>query len=118
MCITITPAALHFMRRIVRLSGRGQSGFRLQVSPGGCSGMSVDFSVEDGPLAEDVVMDYEGMKIFMPLATQTLLEKCTVDFADTLHSSGLTVKDPRSTACGCGETGVSKVDISALKRKV
>jgi len=117
MCVTITPNALHFMRRIVRLSGRAQNGFRLLVSPGGCTGMSVEFSVEPNPMADDVVMDYDGMRLFMPVATQALLEKRTLDFADTPHSSGLMVKDPLGSACGCHGAGVATVDISALKRR-
>ena len=40
MDITITPAAQKFMRRMVRFGGDGATGFRLLVSPGGCSGLA------------------------------------------------------------------------------
>ncbi|MHB8253828.1 MAG: HesB/IscA family protein [Acidiferrobacter sp.] len=117
MCVTITPSALHFMRRILRLSGHPEHGFRLLVTPGGCSGMSVDFSVESAPWAGDVMMGHDGVKIFMPAATNDLLARCTVDFNDTRHSSGLIVKDPKSDACGCAGAGSATVDISRLKRQ-
>ena len=46
MDITITPAAQKFMRRMVRFGGDGATGFRLLVSPGGCSGLASEFTVE------------------------------------------------------------------------
>ena len=51
---SVTPAALKFIQRMVRFGGAGpRAGFRLEVSPGGCSGMSSAFSVEPDPKAED-----------------------------------------------------------------
>ncbi len=40
MNFTITPAAQKFMRMMLRVDGPAGSGFRLAVSPGGCSGLA------------------------------------------------------------------------------
>jgi Fe-S cluster assembly iron-binding protein IscA len=42
---TLTPAALKFMRRMVRFSETPAGGFRLTVTPGGCSGSIAEFTV-------------------------------------------------------------------------
>ena len=60
MDITITPAAQKFMRRMVRFGGDGATGFRLLVSPGGCSGLASEFTVEPAAPALDDVGEVEG----------------------------------------------------------
>ncbi|MDU6731387.1 MAG: iron-sulfur cluster assembly accessory protein, partial [Bradyrhizobium sp.] len=40
MNFTLTPAAQKFMRMMLRADGTAGSGFRLAVSPGGCSGLA------------------------------------------------------------------------------
>ncbi len=117
MNITITPSALKFMRRMLRMSGRPASGIRLLATPGGCSGISVDFTIETAPCDGDVTAEYEGLVIHMPLVTCELLDRCTVDFSDAVHSSGFTVFNPNSGGCGCQTAGHDAVvDISRLKR--
>lgn len=50
MDLTITPSAAKFIQRMVRFGGAGEgAGFRLSVSPGGCSGLASEFSVEAEP---------------------------------------------------------------------
>ncbi|MHB1672272.1 MAG: HesB/IscA family protein [Acidiferrobacter sp.] len=117
--MTITPSALKFMRRMLRMSGNPAHGFRLLAAPGGCSGMSVEFTVEAAAPAGDVTMQYEDVTLHMSPATQALLERCTLDFSDAAHSSGFTVMDPKGSGCGCSSAGAGAavVDISALKRR-
>ncbi len=117
MSMTITPSALNFMRRMLRMSGCPTSGIRLLATPGGCSGTSVDFTIEASPCDGDITTGYEGLVVHMPQATWELLDRCTVDFSDAAHASGFTVLDPKSGACGCQPSGnAATVDISRLKR--
>ena len=48
MKFTMTPAAHKFVRRMIQFSANPAGGFRLFVSPGGCSDMSAEFEL---PLA-------------------------------------------------------------------
>ena len=124
MNITITPAAEKFMRRMVRFNGGSpQSGFRLKVSAGGCSGLASEFSVEAAPLPGDAGIDCNGLNVFLPAESRLLLEGVTIDFADTLSESGLTFRNPNAAAHSCGSHGASTppamatVDISSIRRK-
>ncbi len=119
MNITITPKAVKFMRRIGRFGGPEGSGFRLTVSPGGCSGLASEFSAEAVPHEGDAIFDWNGLKLFLPVESRLMLEGATIDFLETLTESGLSFKLPGASSCGCsssaGSSGSSVVDISAIK---
>ncbi|MDD4885768.1 MAG: iron-sulfur cluster assembly accessory protein [Thiomonas sp.] len=124
--LTITPAAEKFMRRIVRFSGLpAGAGFRLLVSAGGCSGYSTEFNAEAAPEADDEVFNAgEGLQLFLPAESRLLLEGATLDFIDTPMQSGLSVRSPAASSCGCSSAGgaeaipaAASVPMSALLRR-
>ncbi|KYG20672.1 heme biosynthesis protein HemY [Bradyrhizobium sp. AT1] len=100
MNFTITPAAQKFMRMMLRVDGGMGSGFRLAVSPGGCSGLAADISVRAEPQAGDAVVEREGVKLFLPAESRLLLDGVTIDFADTPTQTGLVFHDPKQVSCG------------------
>ena len=122
---TVAPAAEKFIRRMVKFSGLPETaGFRLTVTPGGCSGYNAEFTVEAQAAAGDQVADVNGVKVFMPAQTCTLLDGVIVDFADTPTKSGLTFVNPSAAPCACSSSGdaassappsVSKIDIGTIK---
>ena len=89
------------MRRMVRFSAAPSGGFRLTVSPGGCSGYSSEFTVEAAPKAGDAEIQVNGLRMFLPAESRLMLDGVTVDFADTPTQSGLTFFNPNAAACGC-----------------
>lgn len=124
MNVTITEKAGTFMKRMIRFNGgTAESGFRLQVTPGGCSGLSSEFTVEPAPLEGDAVLESGGIKVFLPAESRILLEGVTIDFADTPMSTGLTFINPNAQACGCSsaEAGAppktASVSISSIQRR-
>ncbi|MBI5460677.1 MAG: iron-sulfur cluster assembly accessory protein [Gammaproteobacteria bacterium] len=121
MNIVIAPAAETFIRRMLRFGGGMDHGFRLVVSPGGCSGLSAEFSVESAPFAGDAVVEWNGMKLFLPAESRVLLEGATVDFTDTPTQTGLVFHQPGGSACGCsssaGAPGLATVEIGSITRK-
>jgi iron-sulfur cluster assembly protein len=124
MNITVTEKAGTFMKRMIRFNGgTAESGFRLQVTPGGCSGLSAEFTVEPAPLEGDAVLESNGIKVFLPAESRILLEGVTVDFADTPMSTGLTFINPNAQSCGCSsaEAGappkIASVSISSIQRR-
>jgi iron-sulfur cluster assembly accessory protein len=102
MAFEITPAAHRFMRMMVLADGAAGSGFRLAVSPGGCSGLNADISVRAEPEPGDAVVDSSGLKLFLPVESRLLLEGVTIDFADTPTQTGLVFHDPKGTSCSAG----------------
>jgi iron-sulfur cluster assembly accessory protein len=99
MNFAITPAAEKFIRLMVRTDGGPGSGFRLVVSPGGCSGLSADISVLPAPERGDAVVERGGVKLFLPAESRIVLEWVTIDFADTAAQTGLVFRDPKGTSC-------------------
>jgi iron-sulfur cluster assembly accessory protein len=100
MNFTITQAAQKFMRMMLRADGGAGSGFRLAVSPGGCSGLAADISVLAAPSAGDAVVERDGIKLFLPAESRLLLDGVTIDFADTPTQTGLVFHDPKQVSCG------------------
>ncbi|MGK3995725.1 HesB/IscA family protein [Sorangium sp. So ce1024] len=103
--VTVTAAAERFMRRMVRFGGLGAgAGFRLVVSPGGCSGMSSQFTIEPAPLDGDRTLSVNGLKVFLPAESCRLLEGVTIDFLETPTQTGFAFIDPKGSACACQST--------------
>lgn len=127
--VTVTAAAERFIRRMVRLSGLGESaGMRLVVSAGGCSGLNSEFTIESRPAAGDASLDVNGVPLFLPAESRLLLDGVMVDFSDSAMSSGFTFVNPNGNACACSSSGggehqvhspggnVVTFDIASIKR--
>ena len=100
MDVTITPAAEKFIRRLMRFADGPQYGFRLVVTPGGCSGLSAEFGPEAAPKGDDGVFELCGIRFFLPPQSQKLLAGVTIDFTDTPTQTGFVFVDPNHK-CGC-----------------
>ncbi|HEY3301061.1 MAG TPA: iron-sulfur cluster assembly accessory protein [Methylophilaceae bacterium] len=106
MEITLTPKAEKFIGRMIRFNGgTPDHGFRLVVSPGGCSGLSSEFSVEAAPFEGDQIIEAGGLKLFLPAESRILLDGATVDFKDTPLESGLAFITKNAGSCGCSSSG-------------
>lgn len=112
MNVTITPAAEKFIRRLMRFDGGPDAGFRLSVSPGGCSGLAAEFSVEAAPRNGDATVTISGMKFFLPAESRMLLQDVTIDFVDTPLQTGFVFRDPKAASCGCKSETPSVSDVS------
>ena len=121
--VTVTQAAERFMRRMVRFSDAPEGGFRLNVSPGGCSGYSSSFTVEATPRDGDSELAVNGLRLFLPAESRLLLDGVTVDFTDTSTVSGLSFVNPNAAACGCSSVdgaavpAAATVSLSSIRRR-
>jgi len=114
--VVVTPAAERFMRRIVRFGGHGErAGFRLTVSPGGCSGLSSQFTVEPKPQSTDVVLSVNGLDLYLPIESRKLLAGVTIDFLDTRTESGFAFIDPNAEGCACSTGAPAGVQLGSFK---
>ncbi len=104
MNITLTPAAQKFIRRLVQFDGGPTSGLRVLVSPGGCSGLAAEFSVEPAPGAGEAVFVQDGAKLFLPAESRLLIDGVTVDFVDTPQKTGFVFIDPKKAPCACSSS--------------
>jgi iron-sulfur cluster assembly accessory protein len=115
--VIISEGAEKFMRRMVRFGGLGPgAGFRLIVSPGGCSGLSAEFSVEANAKPDDTTFMVNGLRVFVPVQSAKLLSGITVDFVDTPTQQGLTFYNPSAPAT-CEESArPAVVQLTEMRR--
>ena len=99
MNFVLTPAAEKFIRLMLRADGGPGSGFRLAITPGGCSGLSADMSVKPAPAPGEQVVERNGIKLFLNVESRLLLDGVTIDFADTAAQTGLVFFDPKQVSC-------------------
>ena len=99
MSFTITPKAEKFMRMMIMADGGPGAGFRLSVSPGGCSGLAAEIAIKAEPEPGDKVVPHGSVKLFLPAESRLLLEGVTIDFAETPTSTGLVFQDPKQKSC-------------------
>jgi iron-sulfur cluster assembly accessory protein len=105
MNFEITPAAEKFIRLMLLADGAPGSGFRLVVSPGGCSGLAADISVLPAPAPGDAIVERKGVKLFLPAESRILLDGVKIDFADTAAKTGLVFHDPKGSSCSSSSGG-------------
>jgi iron-sulfur cluster assembly protein len=99
--LTITPAADKFVRRMLRFDGGPMSGLRLEVAPGGGSGLSAKFVVAEAPGTGESILEVNGLRFFLPAESRMLLQGVTMDFQETATTSGFKFHDPK-TVSTCG----------------
>lgn len=105
MAFEMTRSAERFIRMTLMADGGPQSGFRLAVSPGSCSGLSSEISIVDAPEPGDAVVERNGIRLFLPAESRILLEGVTIDFADTAAQTGLVFHDPKATGTCASHLG-------------
>jgi iron-sulfur cluster assembly protein len=103
--LTITPLALRQAKDLLVKHGRPQSGFRVGVRGGGCSGLTYMLEFEDAERKGDRVIEEDGLKIFMDIKSQLFLTGTTLDYTKSLMDTGFKFVNPNAKrSCSCGES--------------
>ena len=83
----------------------GAGGLRIMVEQGGCSGLQYMLSIETAAQADDEVFEFAGVRVFVDPISLPILRGMTVDFIDTVESSGFTFDNPNvGNLCSCGKS--------------
>jgi iron-sulfur cluster assembly protein len=103
--ISITEKALQHIRQIYSNEDKGlDTGLRLGVVGGGCSGLSykIEFSEKK---EKDNVIDLGELKILIDPKSSIYLKGVELDFKDGLNGKGFVFNNPNANnTCGCGES--------------
>ncbi|MDQ3388898.1 MAG: iron-sulfur cluster insertion protein ErpA [Gemmatimonadota bacterium] len=104
--LTVTPTAVSEVRRYMEEQGAAESaGLRVGVLPGGCSGFQYGLNIEDEPGEDDIVLESNGVKLFVDPFSLQYLGGTEIDFVSTFQGSGFTFNNPNSAGgCGCGSS--------------
>jgi len=102
--ITLTPDAIAKVKSILA-ERKEDSGLRIAVVGGGCSGFQYQMTLDKEPRADDEIIDMEGLRVFVDTKSLLYLNGTKVDYVDDLNGSGFKFDNPNAKAsCGCGES--------------
>ena len=101
--LSLSESAAAQIKRLMARDSRASCALRISVADGGCSGYSykLDFDRQQRP--EDIVLERDGVTIYVDRNSAAYLAGTVIDFADGLHGGGFKFVNPNATAtCGCG----------------
>ena len=107
LSVNVTPRAAEEIKAQLakRPQSKPESGVRLGVKGGGCSGMSYVIEYCDQPRPRDKVFEVDGAKVYVDPKSLIYLSGTTFDFVDTFQQKGFKFVNPQvKSECGCGES--------------
>jgi len=109
--ICVTPAAASRLQSLLDEKGQADSGLRVFVSGGGCSGMQYGMAIENEIREMDEVFESEGIKLIVDVNSLMYLAGAEVDYVDNIMGGGFAIKNPNAVStCGCGQSFRSEQD--------
>jgi iron-sulfur cluster assembly protein len=107
LAVNVTPRAAQQIKAQLarRTQTRPESGVRLGVKGGGCSGMSYVIEYCDQPRPRDKVFEIDGAKVYVDPKSLVYLSGTTFDYVDSFQQKGFKFVNPQvKSECGCGES--------------
>jgi len=103
--LSVTEVAHAKVKEIMTEEGKPNSGLRIAVIPGGCAGFTYDMAFQDEPSEGDILVDQNGLKIFIDNASAEHLKGTVINYVSSLQGSGFTFENPTAAGgCGCGKS--------------
>jgi iron-sulfur cluster assembly accessory protein len=103
--LAVTERAAEKAIQLAEREGYAAPHLRLRVLAGGCSGFSYKLSFEQGPAADDAVLDAYGLKVLVDPKSAPIVAGSTIEFNDALLGGGFKVNNPQAVhECACGES--------------
>ncbi len=103
--INLTENAISAVRTAISRADAPIEGLRLAVDAGGCAGFKYMMGLVTKADPDDLVVEREGVKVFVDPDSVMYLEGTTVDFVIGLQNSGFTFDNPQATSkCSCGKS--------------
>jgi iron-sulfur cluster assembly protein len=103
--VVLSEAAAAKLTELTAGEANPQTGLRVYVYSGGCSGFRYGMMLEDQPTPEDITVESRGIKVYVDAQSTSLLSGSEIDYLDTLMGAGFTVNNPNAVSgCGCGSS--------------
>jgi iron-sulfur cluster assembly protein len=102
--IEITEHAATQIRRMLEKRGGVETGLRVGVKAGGCSGLEYVFKWERVPNQSDITFNGPGdARVYVDPKSLAVLDGTVLDYDTSLLSKGFIVNNPNAkNTCGCG----------------
>ncbi len=103
--ILLTNSAVAKIKSLLSSEGEDDLGLRVAVRPGGCSGFSYDMFFDADVANEDIITDFEGLRVVVDPQSAKRITGATLDYREGLMDSGFSIDNPNVTrSCGCGNS--------------
>ncbi|MFN8520229.1 MAG: iron-sulfur cluster insertion protein ErpA [Chloroflexota bacterium] len=103
--VVLSEAAAGKLQELTAGEVNPQTGLRVYVYSGGCSGFRYGMMLEDQPTPEDITVESRGIKVYVDQQSTQYLAGSEIDYLDTLMGAGFTVNNPNAVSgCGCGSS--------------
>src|SRR5262245_26737260 len=102
--IQVTANACTQIRRMLVKRGAQETGLRVGVKAGGCSGFEYTFGWERAPRENDLIFEGpDGGRVYVDPRSLRLLDGAVLDYDTSLLSRGFVWNNPHAkSACRCG----------------
>lgn len=78
---------------------------RVNVQPGGCSGLRYEFLFDRAVKEGDSVKEFGEIRVVVDKMSSPYLDGATIDFIDTIQKQGFTIDNPNAGgSCACGDS--------------
>jgi iron-sulfur cluster assembly protein len=103
--IQLTDGALNAVRSAIEGAGQPVEGLRIMVEEGGCAGLKYMMGLVSDVNPNDIVVEREGVKVYVDEPSLQHLSGTIVDFVSGLEGAGFTFDNPLATSkCSCGKS--------------
>jgi iron-sulfur cluster assembly accessory protein len=103
--VTLTPKAIEMVKAAIEQEGLKDHGIRVGVVGGGCSGFQYSMDFENAARDGDVVVEQDGLRLFVDPMSSMYLVGVTVDYIQGLQGAGFKFNNPNAkNTCGCGSS--------------
>jgi len=105
--ISVTESAASKIKDLLAEENKAESGLRVFVQGGGCSGFQYGLMIDEGEgdAQADQVFEVNGVRLFVDPISMRYLKGAEVDFVDNNMGGGFTIKNPNAkSTCGCGSS--------------
>ena len=105
--INVSPTAASKIAELLAEENKPESGLRVFVQGGGCSGFQYGLMIEDGAATPeaDQVIESNGVTLYVDPISARYLQGAEVDFLDSMAGGGFTIRNPNAkSTCGCGSS--------------
>lgn len=103
--IELTDSAVAKVKSLLDTEGDDDLGLRVAVRPGGCSGFSYEMFFDADVEDEDVVIDFNGLRVVVDPQSARRITGAVLDYREGLMEAGFSIDNPNVTrSCGCGNS--------------
>lgn len=103
--VTLTAKALEMIKSTMEAESLGDTGLRVSVVGGGCSGFQYSLDLDKEERLGDLSFDVDGLRVIVDPMSVQYLKGVTIDYVETAYQSGFSFANPNAkNTCGCGSS--------------